>query len=265
MLGKSIRIERITRRDTGRTVIVPLDHGVTIGPEPGLIDMPKTVNDVALGGADAVLGHVGLPILGHRGYGPDIGLILHLSASTSLAPDPNHKVLVSSVERAIKYGADAVSIHVNLGADYESEMLRDFGEVAMKCEEWGMPLVAMMYTRGEKIADGTDVTVVKHATRVAAEIGADIVKCDYTGCAETFAQVVEGCHPVKVVIAGGAKLGDDRSLLEMVAGSLDAGGAGVSIGRNAFQHENPEKITRAIVGLVHDGLSVDDAMATLES
>ena len=137
MLGKSIRIERITRRDTGRTVIVPLDHGVTIGPEPGLIDMPKTVNDVALGGADAVLGHVGLPILGHRGYGPDIGLILHLSASTSLAPDPNHKVLVSSVERAIKYGADAVSIHVNLGADYESEMLRDFGEVAMKCEEWG--------------------------------------------------------------------------------------------------------------------------------
>lgn len=263
MLGKHIRLERITRRDTGRTVIVPLDHGLTIGPEPGLIDMPGTVNKVALGGADAVLGHVGLPIMGHRGYGPDIGLIIHLSASTSLAPDPNHKVLVSSVERAIKYGADAVSIHVNLGAENESMMLRDFGEVAMKCEEWGMPLVAMMYTRGEKIEDEHDVSVVKHAARVAAEIGADIIKCDYTGSAETFREVVEGCDPVKVVIAGGAKLGEDRALLEMVAGSLEAGGAGVSIGRNAFQHENPEAITRAIVALVHEGKLVDEAMELL--
>ena len=78
MLGKSIRIERITRRDTKRTVIVPMDHGVSVGPVPGLIDMPAMVDLVARGGADAVLGHVGLPRLGHRGYGPDIGLILHL-------------------------------------------------------------------------------------------------------------------------------------------------------------------------------------------
>ena len=133
----------------------------------------------------------------------------------------------------------------------------------MKCEEWGMPLVAMMYTRGEKIEDEHDVSVVKHAARVAAEIGADIIKCDYTGSAETFREVVEGCDPVKVVIAGGAKLGEDRALLEMVAGSLEAGGAGVSIGRNAFQHENPEAITRAIVALVHEGKLVDEAMELL--
>lgn len=264
MLGKEIRLERITRRDTGRTVIVPMDHGVTVGPVPGLIDMPAMVNHVARGGADAVLGHVGLPRLGHRGYGPDIGLILHLSASTSLGPDPNNKVLVSNVERAIKYGADAVSIHVNLGAENESHMLRDLGDVAMRCEEWGMPLVAMMYTRGEKIEDEHDVKVVKHAARVAAELGADIVKCDYTGSAETFREVVEGCGRVKVVIAGGAKLGDDRALLEMVAGALEAGGAGVSIGRNAFQHEKPERITRAIVALVHEDNSVDDALAVLQ-
>jgi len=263
MLGKNIRLERITRRDTGRTVIVPMDHGVTVGPVPGLTTMPATVDHVANGGADAVLGHVGLPIMGHRGYGKDIGLILHLSASTSLAPDPNYKVLVSSVERAIKYGADAVSIHVNLGAENESQMLRDFGQIAMTCEEWGMPLVAMMYTRGAKIEDEHDVKVVKHAARVAAELGADIVKCDYTGSAETFREVVQGCTPVPVVIAGGAKLGDDRALLEMVAGAIEAGCAGVSIGRNAFQHENPEAITRAIVGLVHEGKSVEEAEAAL--
>ncbi len=263
MLGKQIRLERITRRDTGKTVIVPMDHGVTVGPVPGLIDMAVAVNHVATGGADAVLGHVGLPRLGHRGYGRDVGLILHLSASTSLAPDPNYKVLVSNVERAIKYGADAVSIHVNLGSENESQMLRDFGEVAMTCEEWGMPLVAMMYTRGAKIQDEHDVKVVKHAARVAAELGADIVKCDYTGSPETFREVVAGCGTVKVVIAGGAKLGDDRALLDMVAGAMAAGAAGVSIGRNAFQHEHPEAITRSIVALVHEGKSVDDAMAMI--
>jgi len=264
-IGKSIRLERIINRQTGHTVIVPMDHGVTVGPVPGLIDMPAMVEKVAEGGADAVLGHVGLPRMGHRGYGPDIGLILHLSASTRLAPDPNHKVLVSNVERAIKYGADAVSIHVNLGAGYESAMLRDMGEVAMACEDWGMPLVAMMYTRGDKIQDEHDVEVVKHAARVAAELGADMVKCDYTGSPETFRQVTEGCGPIKVVIAGGAKLGDDRALLEMVAGAMEAGGAGASIGRNAFQHVDPTRITRAICAIVHEGKSVEDALAVLQS
>ncbi|MBM3499441.1 MAG: fructose-bisphosphate aldolase [Armatimonadetes bacterium] len=263
-IGKSIRLERIINRRTGHTVIVPMDHGVTVGPVPGLIDMAGMVELVAEGGADAVLGHVGLPRLGHRGYGPDIGLILHLSASTRLAPDPNHKVLVSNVERAIKYGADAVSIHVNLGAHYESEMLRDLGEVAMACEEWGMPLVAMMYTRGEKIENEHDVEVVKHAARVAAELGADVVKCDYTGSPETFREVTEGCGPVKVVIAGGARLGDDRALLEMVAGAMEAGGAGASIGRNAFQHANPTRITQAICVIVHEGKSVSDALSVLD-
>ncbi len=267
-LGKAIRMERITNRANGRSVIVPMDHGVTLGPIEGLVDMPTAVNNVAEGGADAVLGHVGLPILGHRGYGRDVGLILHLSASTALAPDPNRKVLVSSVERAIRYGADAVSVHVNLGAADESLMLRDLGEVGMKCEEWQMPLLAMVYTRGAKVQSEYDVKVVKHAARVAAEVGADIVKVAYTGDAESFREVVEGCgghtdSGIKVVIAGGEKMETDREILEMVAGSVEAGGSGVSIGRNAFQHPSPRKIVAAIVGIVHEELSVDQALELL--
>lgn len=269
MLGKAIRMERITNRQDGRTVIVPMDHGVTLGPIPGLIDMPTAVNKVAEGGADAVLGHVGLPLMGHRGYGRDVGLILHISASTTLAPDPNRKVLVSSVERAIRYGADAVSIHVNLGALDESDMLRDFGKVAMKCEQWQMPLVAMVYTRGAKVSSEYDVKVVRHAARVAAELGADVVKVNYTGDPESFREVVEGCggHKpggIRVVIAGGEKMESDREILEMVDGALKAGGAGVSIGRNAFQHARPDKIVGAIVGLVHGGLNVEQALAHME-
>lgn len=84
MIGKIIRMERIINRETGRTVIVPMDHGVSIGPVPGLLDMTKTIDQVATGGANAVLIHKGIVVTGHRGYGRDIGLIVHLSASTSL-------------------------------------------------------------------------------------------------------------------------------------------------------------------------------------
>lgn len=267
-LGKAIRMERITNRLTGNSVIVPLDHGVTVGPIPGVIDLPSTVDKIATGGADAVLGHVGLPRLGHRGYGKDIGLILHLSASTSMAQDPNHKVLVSGVERAMRYGADAVSIHVNLGAHDESEMLHDFGQVAMSCEEWGMPLLAMVYTRGAKIKSEYDVEVTKHAARVGAELGADIVKVVYTGSPESFRQVVEGAGGnlpggIKVVIAGGEKMESDLEVLEMVAGAMEAGGAGVSIGRNIFQHAHPEHMVAAVVAVVQDGATVDEAMKLL--
>lgn len=259
MVGKKIRLERIMDRSTGRTVIIPMDHGVTLGPLAGLIDMKKTINDVASGGANAIVIHKGLVEAGHRRSGKDVGLIIHLSASTCMAPDPNCKVLVCTVEEAIKLGADAVSIHVNIGAEDEKTMLHDLGRVAKDAADWGMPLLAMMYMRGPKVKNGYDVNVVKHAARVGAELGADIVKVPYTGSPETFREVVEGCF-VPVVIAGGEKMDTDRDILEMVRGSLLAGGAGVSIGRNAFQHRDPEKIVRAISKLVHHDLTVEDGL-----
>jgi fructose-bisphosphate aldolase / 2-amino-3,7-dideoxy-D-threo-hept-6-ulosonate synthase len=259
MIGKKVRMERIMNREAGRTVIVPMDHGVTVGPIPGLIDMAKAVNAVADGGANAVLGHLGLPIHGHRGYGKDIGLILHLSASTSLGPDPNDKVLVSCVERSIKMGADAVSIHCNIGAETERKMLEDFGRVSLSCMEWGMPLLAMMYCRGSKVKNEYDVKVVKHAARIAAELGADMVKVNYTGSPESFSQVVEGCG-IPVVIAGGEKMETVRQVIEMVRHSVDAGGAGVSIGRNVFQAADPMKMVEAICSIVHKNASTEEAM-----
>ena len=90
-MGKSVRLERIFNRNTGRSIIVPLDHGTTVGPISGLVDMRSTVNKVAEGGANAVLMHKGLPRCSHRGHGRDVGLIIHLSASTTLSPFPNAK------------------------------------------------------------------------------------------------------------------------------------------------------------------------------
>lgn len=263
IIGKQIRIERIINRNTGKTVIVPMDHGISSGPIEGLKDMKSAVRMVSDGGANAIVEHKGLVGAGHRRKGRDIGLIIHLSASTSLSTNPNAKTLVCSVEEAIKLGADAVSIHVNLGNGSERDMLRDFGIVTNEAKTWGMPLLAMIYPRGEKIKDEFDVKYIKHAARVGNEMGADIVKVSYTGSVETFKEVVEGCS-IPVVIAGGPKMDSDREILEMVKGAIEAGAAGASIGRNVFQHKNPTKMVRAISSVVHDNMSVKDALKLLE-
>jgi len=263
MIGKQIRLERIINRNTGRTVIVPMDHGVTLGPIDGLRNFRDTVSQISKGGADAIIIHKGIIDKGHRGKGKDIGLIMHLSASTALGPDPNAKSLVGTVEEAIKHGADAVSIHVNIGAENEAQMLADFGRVSGLCLEWGMPLIAMVYARGKKVKDEYGLDVVGHCARLGAELGADLVKVPYTGSPQTFEKVVSGC-PVPVVIAGGPKMDSDIDILNMVEGATKAGGAGASIGRNAFQHVSPEKITRAICQVVHRGISVKQALEILK-
>ena len=107
-------------------------------------------------------------------------------------PDPNRKMPVCDVTEAIKLGADAISVHVNLGAETEPEMLAHLGQVSGECRDWGMPLLAMMYARGKKITNQYDVEFVKHAARVGAEMGADVVKVVYTGSRKSFEKVEIG-------------------------------------------------------------------------
>ncbi len=263
MRGKEIRLERIMDRNTGKTIIVPMDHGVSNGPIEGLIDLDRAVNIMAEGGANAVLGHVGLALHGHRRGGRDVGLILHLSASTSIGPDPNDKVLVNTVTNALRMGADAVSMHVNIGADSEARMLSDLGRTAIECMEWGMPLLAMMYPRGRNIENEHQVDHVSLSARVAAELGADIVKTVYTGDPDSFREVTRGC-PVPVVVAGGSKT-SDLATLELIEGAMDGGAAGISIGRNAFQHPVPDRFLKAAALIVHQGRSAKEALEFLEA
>jgi len=263
MFGKNIRLERIINRETGNAVIVPLDHGISIGPISGLIDMKSTVNAVSGGGATAVVMQKGLVPYGHRTTGSDVGLILHLSASTNIGSTSNSKVLVSNVEEGLKLGADAVSIHVNLGAESEPQMLSDLGKVSRDCTEWGMPLLVMAYARGPTVKDPFDPQIVAHCARAAMELGADLIKVSYTGDIDSFREVVRGAL-APVLIAGGPKMNSDMDILNMVHDSVEAGGRGVSIGRNIFQHKNPKAMTEAISGIVLKGMTVDEASRFLK-
>jgi len=128
--------------------------------------------------------------------------------------------------------------------------------------EWGIPLLAMVYPRGPNVKDEKGKDVVKIAARLAAELGADIVKVPYTGDPDSFSEVVEGT-PIPVVIAGGSKM-SDADTLKMVEGATKAGAAGLSMGRNAFQHESPQKLVKAACAIVHDGMSAKEALKMLK-
>ncbi|MHA1714297.1 MAG: 2-amino-3,7-dideoxy-D-threo-hept-6-ulosonate synthase [Promethearchaeota archaeon] len=264
-MGKAIRLERLINRKSNRTIIIPMDHGASLGTIRGLENMPKIVNEVAEGGANAVLLHAGIAAAGHRASRgmkatKDIGLIIHLSASTNLSPDPNRKVLVCSVKDAVRMGADGVSIHVNIGADDEPQMLEEMGYVARECRYWGMPLVAMMYPRGKKIKDEHDFDVVNIATRVGAELGSDIVKTNYTGDIDSFKKIVDGT-PAPVIIAGGPKMDTVKDVLNVVYDAVvEAGAMGIAMGRNVFQAENPRIMVEALAKIVHESWSVEEVL-----
>lgn len=262
-IGKAIRMERIMDRNDGRTIIIPMDHGVTVGPLYGLVDLRATVNQVVEGGANAMLMHKGLPRCSHRRGGRDVGLIIHLSASTSLSPTPNAKAMVGTVEDALKLGADAVSIHVNLGDETEPQMLADLGTLCSNADTWGVPVLAMMYARGPKIKDEYDTDVVAHCARVGQELGADIVKVNYTGDPDSFTRVTEACC-IPIVIAGGPKMESDRDIVQMVYDSVQAGGSGLSVGRNIFQNTQPARLVAALSKVVHENFSVDQACELLK-
>lgn len=250
MIGKQIRMERIMDRNTGKAVIIPMDHGMTLGQIDGLLQMNETIAAVSDGGANAIILHKGMVKAGHRRKGRDIGLIIHLSTGTSMNPDPNDKVLTCSVEEAISLGADAVSIHINLGAAQESKMIESAGMVVRDCSRWGMPLLAMVYPRGAGI-NPTDPRHVGHAVRVAEELGADMVKTNYTGDIESFSRIVKASS-IPVLIAGGEKAGDLDTLRIIHDATHSAGCSGVCMGRNAFQRNDTAVFVNKVCKVVHD-------------
>ncbi len=238
MAGKDLRLKRLFRH-SDQLFILPLDHGITIGPVPGLADIRDTVQAAIEGGIDAVVIHKGIVERISDLLGQDsCEMIMHLSASTALAPDPDRKEQVTSVERALELGATAISVHVNLGSAFEAEMLKDFGAVSEQCSRWGIPLLAMMYVRDGTKDSEYDPGKIRHAARVAEELGADLIKVNYTGDPESFAAVVSAVA-VPVIIAGGPKLNSAADLFEMVADAVSAGARGVAIGRNIFQDDHP--------------------------
>jgi class I fructose-bisphosphate aldolase len=250
MEGCKRRVRRLFSARSDKTILLPLDHGVTEGLLPGLEDMktllqqldPKLVQGVIL----------------HKGLARELGsfvdtrqnLIVHLSAGTRHGLPPYNRSLVCSIQEALRIGADAVSVHINIGNDLEDRMLSDLGMVVDEAHQLGIPVLAAVFARGGQIVNELDPTLVAHCIRLGAELGADIVIVPFSGETDSFARAIAAC-PVPVLIAGGPRQPGFKNFLQMIKQVMDTGAKGVSIGRNIFQHPEPIKALEMIAEIVH--------------
>jgi class I fructose-bisphosphate aldolase len=250
MEGCKRKVKRLFSARSDKTILLPLDHGVTEGLLPGLEDMktllrqldPKLVQGVIL----------------HKGLARELGsfvdtrqnLIVHLSAGTRHGLPPYNRSLVCSIQEALRIGADAVSVHINIGNDLEDRMLSDLGMVVDEAHQLGIPVLAAVFARGGQIVNELDPTLVAHCIRLGAELGADIVIVPFSGETDSFARAIAAC-PVPVLIAGGPRQPGFENFLQMIKQVMDTGAKGVSIGRNIFQHPEPIKALEMIAEIVH--------------
>ena len=257
--GKEIRLRRILQAD-GRTVIIPLDHGLEVGPIAGFEFAEKTLRSMIDAGADAILTSFGAATRYAELFGK-VGLLLRVDGGVPPnSTDPEAVDQMWTVEDAVRLGADAVVINGYIGGTHAKEALVRVGRISGECARWQMPLVVEMFMGGSVKITTENVAA---AARIAAEHGADLVKTHLVGDASSYATVVERCF-VPIVILGGEKTGDDLAALKWARTAVESGAAGTCIGRNVWQHRNPTGVVRALRAIVHEGASAEKAAQVVE-
>ena len=256
-LGREIRLRRLFGHD-GRTMTVALDQAVPRGVAPRLAAMADTYACIEKGAPDAVTVTKG--IAGHLFGGNPNPVPWILKASMfSVEFHPTYDATIATVEDAIRLGADGIAVGISAGSSNQARMLEMLNSVVEKAHEWGLPVVCHAYPSGEMWGERQGSTEsVLYASRAAAELGTDIVKTWYTGSADEFRTVVEGT-PAIVVAAGGAPASSPRDVLEQAAAVIEAGGHGVTAGRNVWQAPDPGLMVRALKAVIHEGATPAEA------
>jgi fructose-bisphosphate aldolase, class I len=255
-----LRTRRLFHPRSNRTLLVPMDHGVTVGPIAGIEDVRGAITEIVDGSANGIILHKGcikschdLLLSDHR-----LSVLLHVSGSVALSPQSNYKVQVATVEEGVRLGADGISVHVNIGPEDDAWMLGGLGQLSETCDRFGMPLLAMMYCRGAAL-DERSADNIAHAARVAMELGADIVKVSYPGDATSFERIVRSVT-IPVVVAGGSRHATLRAFFDEIHDALKAGAAGVAVGRNIFQQKSPRQVVAGLHALLHEDASPEEAL-----
>lgn len=264
MSGCEHRLNRIFCGDK-KTFILAMDHGSNFNVLPAMKEPGKIIRDAALAGADAFLCSVGLASRFAAEF-TGKGMILRIDGGVSFLGDHAKPMqTVVTAEDALLLGADAAISMGFPGSVHEAEILSALSRNILSAHRWGMPLMAEMLPRGfEGGADARTAENITFACRQGAELGADIIKTEYTGDQDSFHTLVESVY-APVVILGGSKKVPERELFQEVRDAMEAGGAGVAMGRNIWGHERPAHYCAAIAKLIHEQCSVDAALKELNA
>jgi len=260
LIGKKIRLGRLFKN--GKTVIIALDHGRRHGPINGIEKLNATIENLLRAEIDALMITVGMIPRVVDLVAGRVGLVARIDGTgTVKGPDPTDDRLISSVDLAVKMGADAVSIMVYIGCVREVQQLVKLGKVSEECMNYGMPLLVEAIPSTPYLKEPKSPESIAYISRIVAEYGADVVKTFYPGTIEGFKYIVERV-PIPVVILGGAKK-NVREFLREVYGSIKAGGSGVAVGRNVFQYSEPWKIAQALVEIIHKEKNLEEVYELL--
>jgi len=266
-VGKTVRLSRILR--DGKAVVFAFDHGFEHGPgdfTSETIDPRGLLKKIVDAGVDAVMLTPGLAYVTRESWLGRTSLIVKVTGKTNLRPEEGRMLqsIIGTVDEAVSLGADAVAATVYWGSQYEDAMLSQWTSIKEEAERYGYPCLQLAYPRGSSIKNMYDVEVVKYGVRAAIEVGADLIKTYYTGSMESFREVVKAASGVPVLMSGGAPRRSFMDFLKDVEDVMRAGAQGVVVGRNVFMHENPAAAIRAVMRIVHDGLTAEEAFKTVE-
>ncbi|MFH1054643.1 MAG: 3-hydroxy-5-phosphonooxypentane-2,4-dione thiolase [Candidatus Altiarchaeota archaeon] len=249
--GLRNRLSRIIKPKTGRTVMLAVDHGYFMGPTTGLDDF-KAMVDPLLPYADTLMLTRGA-LRNYVDPNVDVPIVLRVSGGTSIiGKELLHEGVVASMEDAIRLNVAGVAFSILVGADFERDTLLGFTKVVDDAMRYGIPVIAVTAVGKEMVRDAKYMAL---ASRMAAELGASIVKTYYV---EGFERVVDTC-PVPIVIAGGKKVPEEEAL-KMAYDAMHAGAVGVDMGRNIFQSENPVAMIKAVRAVVHEKAKPKEAL-----
>ena len=250
--GTARRVARIFAED-GRGLVVAFDHGLGGANHGGMAQPGRTLDELIAGGADAMLTTVGLA---HRYQDKlaRVGLVVNLDLCTG------HEE--SAVREATLLGADMGKfIFTPFSKDVPDSLSRT-GHLVAVCHAWGLPLMVEPIPVSFEETSAHTPENIGQATKMACEVGADVIKMQYTGDPESFRQIVSTLYR-PVVVLGGPHRNDDRGLLQMVRDTIDGGAVGITIGRNIWNHERPGHMVAAIRAILHEDASVETAMREL--
>lgn len=268
--GKKKRLERIITN--GRMLIVPVDDSLIFGPFEGLANLSDTINSIVDTKPSAILGYKGsYSLLLGTSNGVQLPFIINVTASTVMGRHIQ-KIKSCTVLEALVMGADCVAAHINFTSDYENEMIQNVASIISEADRLGMPTLAIAYPRkvhddgkddNYEIEKQTDIESytkrVCRCVRVAVELGADIIKTQYTGSVQTFQRVIDSALGRPVIIAGGPVLAVQNSY-KIAKDAIEAGAAGISYGRNVFNAEYVEAYIAGMKDIVFNDASVNEAM-----
>lgn len=254
--GKHIRLNRLIQAETHTCLIVAIDHGMT-SPVflDGLYETGRCIEEAIGGGANVLMLSRGTVKHYAQHFQRDTSLALMLTASAAGRPAGALITPIGSVDEALVIGADAVVAYVALAGDNEAEAITYVAQIGEACERQGMPFIAEAeypnaYQSLDSMAQALGVEYLKRNARLCAELGADIVKVNWSGDASSFGDIIRACDR-PVVLAGGTLISDE-ALLTRMEQAREAGAVGCSVGRNVFQHKHPRAITRAIGRVFRD-------------